>query len=104
METQYIRKNNGNTHYYADKQMIILHRTDGPAIEYADGNKQWWVEDKRHRLDGPAVEHADGSVEWWVEDKRHRTDGPAVEHVDGSKEWWVEDKRMCKADFDMFMR
>lgn len=25
-----------------------LHRTDGPAIEYANGNKEWWVEGKEY--------------------------------------------------------
>jgi hypothetical protein len=34
-----------------------LHRTDGPAIEYAlmDG-KDYYFEGKRHRTDGPAIE------------------------------------------------
>ena len=26
-----------------------LHRLDGPAIEYADGTKSWWLNGKRHR-------------------------------------------------------
>ena len=25
-----------------------LHRTDGPAIEYADGSKEWYLNGKRH--------------------------------------------------------
>ena len=35
----------------------------------------------RHRIDGgPAVEYADGSREWWERDLRHRDGGlPAVE-------------------------
>ena len=24
-----------------------LHRLDGPAIEYADGYKEWWVDNKK---------------------------------------------------------
>ena len=44
MKTQYIKKDNGYTCYYADKEMIILHRTDGPAIEHADGYKEWFVD------------------------------------------------------------
>ena len=30
------------------------------------GTKAWYVNDELHRLDGPAIEGADGSKEWWV--------------------------------------
>jgi hypothetical protein len=43
-----------------------LHREDGPALEFANGDKEWWIDGKLHRLDGPAVEWADGAKEWWV--------------------------------------
>ena len=48
METQreesFIHVNeNGDMFYYKDKDMKILHRLDGPAIEYADGEKEWYV-------------------------------------------------------------
>lgn len=48
-----------------------LHRTDGPAIEYDDGDKLWYVEGRLHRLDGPAVEWANGIKEWWIEGKKY---------------------------------
>ncbi|MFO0190304.1 MAG: hypothetical protein ACK54F_03540 [Planctomycetia bacterium] len=70
-----------------------LHRTDGPAVEYADGTKAWYVNDKLHRTDGPAYEWADGSKSWYVNGKLHRTDGPACEYADGGKSWWVNDQR-----------
>ena len=70
-----------------------LHRLDGPAVEYADGGKFYWINGKRHRLDGPAVEYADGLKRYYVDGKRHRVDGPAVEWVDGSKTYYVDDKR-----------
>ena len=44
-----------------------LHRTDGPAVEYANGSKCWYKEDKYHRTDGPAVELADGSKFWYID-------------------------------------
>jgi hypothetical protein len=66
-----------------------LHREDGPAIEYADGTKEWYLNDRRHREDGPAIEYADGSKEWYLNDRRHREDGPAVEWADGEKEWYI---------------
>lgn len=43
-----------------------LHRDDGPAIEWENGDKEWWLNGHKHRLDGPAVEWANGQVEWWV--------------------------------------
>ena len=52
------------------------HREDGPAIEYANGNKVWYINDKLHREDGPAVEYANGDKEWYINGKRHREDGP----------------------------
>jgi hypothetical protein len=101
MKTQYIKKENGNTYYYADEEMTIPHRLDGPAVEDADGYKAWWVEGKLHRLDGPAVEGADGDKAWWVEGKRHRLDGPAIQHADGYKAWYVEGRRLTEEEFNM---
>jgi hypothetical protein len=77
----------GNKRWYNENGM--LHRTDGPAVEFADGSKWWCVNGMIHRIDGPAIEDAIGYKEWWVDGKLHRTDGPAVEYADGYKEWWV---------------
>ena len=66
-----------------------LHREDGPAVEYANGDKQWWVNGERHRVDRPAAEWANGTKSWWVNGKRHRVDGPAIELVNGDKSWYV---------------
>ena len=52
-----------SSEYYPSK---ALHRTDGPAMEYASGYKAWWVDGKRHRTDGPAVETTDGSKYWFI--------------------------------------
>jgi hypothetical protein len=65
-----------------------LHRKDGPAVEYFNGGKEWWINNKLHREDGPAVEYIDGDQEWYIDGKRHREDGPAVEYASGTKEWW----------------
>jgi hypothetical protein len=70
MKEQYIHINEyGNKFYYKDRAMTILHRLDGPAFEYADGGKLWYVDGQRHRLDGPAFEGAWGSKEWYVDGK-----------------------------------
>jgi len=77
--------------YYNDQ--FQFHRLDGPAIERADGGKQWYQNGERHRLDGPAIEGADGGKHWYQNDKRHRLDGPAIEGADGGKHWYQNDKR-----------
>jgi len=46
-----------------------LHREDGPAIEYSNGSKEWFLNNVRHREDGPAVEWYDGCKEWWIKGK-----------------------------------
>jgi hypothetical protein len=66
-----------------------FHREDGPAVEYANGTKQWWVNGMRHREDGPAIEGADGYKEWYLNGNLHREDGPAIEGADGYKEWYL---------------
>jgi len=101
MQEQYIHINtDGDKFYYKDKRMTIFHRTDGPAVEHANGYKEWFVDGKRHRLDGPAVEWADGSKEWWVDGKLHRLDGPAYEGANGSKFWYVEGKLLSEEQFN----
>jgi len=45
----------------------IIHREDGPAIEWVNGNKYWYKEGNCHRSDGPAIERLDKSKEWWVD-------------------------------------
>lgn len=77
---------------YGTKSWMLhgkLHRINGPAVEYPDGDKVWYLHDKRHRDGGPAVEYADGGKEWWRHGKRHREDGPACEWSSGRKEWYL---------------
>ena len=88
--------------WYNDKDQ--LHRLDGPAIEEANGVKQWCVDGKLHRLDGPAYESANGSKSWWVEGKLHRIDGPAFEWANGYKEWYVDDKKMTEKEFNKYIK
>jgi len=99
-QEQYIHiDTDGDKFYYKDREMIILHRLDGPAFEGADGHKQWWVDNKLHRTDGPAIISANGSKEWYVDGNRHRLDGPAIEWSDGDKSWYVDNKRLTKQEF-----
>ena len=93
----------------------VLHREDGPSVEYADGTKEWYYDGQLHRDDGPAIERPIGSNEWykhgllhredgpaiespyglkfWYKDGvKHREDGPAVEYPNGDREWWQNGK------------
>ena len=65
---------------------------------YHNGDKSWWLNNKRHREDGPAVEWSNGSKEWWMNGKLHREDGPAVEGADGSKAWYLNSWRVTQEE------
>jgi len=55
------------------------------------GDKMWYQDDLLHRTNGPAVEYADGTKFWFRHNQRHRTDGPAVEFASGTKHWFIKD-------------
>lgn len=87
-----------------DKKTNFLHRLDGPAVENANGTKDWYVQGDLHRVDGPAIERADGSKHWYVKGKRHRVDGPAIEYADGSRCWYLEGKKYSLSDYNAKLR
>ena len=100
MKTQYIKKNNVGTFYYSDKTMTNPHREDGPAVEYSDGSKSWYLNGKLHREDGPAIEGADGSKSWYLNGKLHWEDGPAVEWASGTKYWYLNGQPLSKEEWE----
>ena len=77
-----------------------LHRTDGPAVEWVNGEHRWYQSGLLHRDDGPAVEWADGSKSWWQNGQRHRTDGPAVELTCGYTEYRINGEPLTEAEFN----
>lgn len=68
---------------------IIRHRKNRPAVEYANGNKAWFINGKVHREEGPAFEYANGTKMFFINNKLHREDGPAIEYSDGIKKWYI---------------
>lgn len=57
---------------YADGLIVYyynnaLHRTDGPAMICANGNKGWYINGILHREDGPAIEHTNGNNGWYID-------------------------------------
>ena len=82
--------NNGDKEWFLNEKR---HREDGPAIEWGNGDKSWFLNGKLHREDGPAVEGSDGTKHWCLNGKLHREDGPALECGNGDEEWWLNGER-----------
>ena len=71
MKEQFIHINKfGTKRHYSDREMRIHHREDGPATEYANGYKEWYLNGKCHREDGPAIDDVNGYKEWYINGKR----------------------------------
>ena len=81
-----------NKRYYNSEGQY--HREDGPAVEFANGDKFWHINNKLHRDDGPALELINGGKSWWINGKFHREDGPAIERTDGDKIWYLNGKEV----------
>ena len=88
---QYIIIDEHGKSYFSDKEMSVLHREDGPALEKVDGSMHWYNNGLLHRTDGPAVyipyeyfNHGKLTkspiTKWYIDGKLHRLDGPAVIH------------------------
>ena len=69
-----------------------------------DGTKFWYKDDLLHKEDGPAVEYTNGAYSWYKEGKWHREDGPAVEYTNGDKLWYYEDENMKCSSQEEFVR
>ena len=89
----------GNIEYRVDGK---LHRHDGPAIEWTDGTKEWYLYGYRHRDGAPAVIHPEGVTLWYFNGWLHREDGPAVEYANGECHWWFNGMELL--DFDEYFR
>lgn len=63
---------------------------DEPTEMDSHGNR-YWRNDKGlyHRIDGPACEWSDGEKWWYLNGKRHRTDGPAIEEPNRRRCWYI---------------
>jgi hypothetical protein len=71
---------------------------DEPLIEIDNGSRFYRNKFRQyHRLDGPAIEYANGCKEWWQYGKYHRLDGPAVEIRD-YKAWWKNGRKFPDKD------
>ena len=62
-------KKDGNTWYF--NKNSELHRINGPAVIWANGDKFWCQHNKYHRLDGPATIYRFGARAWYIDDKEY---------------------------------
>ena len=66
-EKQFIKRTSEGTFYYKDEAHKILHREDGPAMEWKDGTYSYYRNNKIHRLDGPAMYNTHSDKAWYVD-------------------------------------
>ena len=90
----------GTIRWFKDAKCKVFHRENGPAIEWLNGDIEWWQNDQLHRIDGPAIECADGTKRWYQRSQRHRIDGPAVVYADGAMCWWINGVELSKFEFE----
>ena len=62
------------------------------VVKDKENNIAYFLNGKWRREDGPAIEFADGDKHWYLNGQYHRTDGPAIETFNGTKAWWLNDK------------
>jgi hypothetical protein len=60
-----IRKENKDMIEYLNEQGE-RHREDGPAVEFIDGYKAWYINGDLHREDGPARVWQSGDKDWYL--------------------------------------
>ena len=66
----------------------------------AFGTREYYNSDGQlHRTNGPAIEYANGTKYWYQNGVCHRTDGPAIEWNDGDKWWFINGKILAEAEF-----
>ena len=67
---------------------------------YEDRTEWFLLEGELHREDGPAIEYVNGHKEWYLNDQRHREDGPAIEYANGSKSWYLSGEKLTEEEFN----
>ena len=91
MKIAYIRSDTGVP---GDDTDLIREVDRDGTVRYFDGDG------KLHREDGPAIEYSNGDRAWYLGGKLHREDGPAVELPDGIRFWYLDGKRLSEDEFE----
>jgi len=80
--TKVEENHHGTKRYYNDKEQ--LHRLDGPAVEFKDGTKYWYINGNNHRNIDPSNQWQYRIKYWCFKDKAHRIGGPCS----SAFSWW----------------
>jgi len=73
-----------------------LHRLDGPAVEYSNGSKFWYINENSHRNIDPSVEWSNEEKYWWFKGERHRIGGSCYSC---GKWWFIDGKKYSKQEY-----
>jgi antitoxin component YwqK of YwqJK toxin-antitoxin module len=67
----------------------LLHRENGPAIEwFVDGTKMWFIKNERHNENGPAIEYLPNEF------TEEEEDG-----CDETRFWYLNDRQFTEKDW-----
>jgi hypothetical protein len=64
------------------------------------GTTRWFSDDNLHRENGPAIEYANGDKEYYLNGERHRENGPAVEWTNGDKVYYLNGIKLTETKFN----
>ena len=83
----------------------IIDFGNGATLEIEKSGSRFYVFNGHyHREDGPAAEWANGDRIWWRHDKIHRTDGPAVELANGYKSWYINGEEYSEEEYNVIIQ
>ena len=88
--------------FYFKLKEKISNMLNGKYID-DDGDVFWYKDNLLHREDGPAVEWESGTKKWYKNGELHREDGPAIEYSYGNKEWWLNDIPYSEYEFNKWI-
>jgi len=74
---------------------------EGKYFSKNDVDTPW---NKLHREDGPAVIWDDGQIEWYIDGKLHKLDGPAVHFKNGGKGYYISGKRLDEEEVETWIK
>jgi hypothetical protein len=70
-------------------------------VEVTEFDTRWYnLKDELHREDGPAVEYLDGYKAYYINGKRHREDGPAIENENRGEAYYINDQYLTEQEFN----
>jgi len=78
----------------------------GLHIDEYSGTKMWYKDGELHREDGPAIIWKNGDEEWYLNSKKHRDDGPAVYYpsFNGLRGWYIDGRKLSEDQFKQHYR